>query len=442
MLLAVMVSLPCSAKVSEDKAAELGKTLTPVGAEMQGSKDGVIPAYTGGLPAKGTLSDVVYPSNPEISAEKPLFVITAANASQYADKLTAGHLELLRRFPSYKMNVYPTHRTVSFPEHIVSATKRNATDAELVGTDGVHSAVHGFPFPIPTNGAEVIWNHKVRWRGNFLRRYNNQMIVQPSGDFVVTRLLEDIVWLYTNPRHDGRSEDVLFKYRSNTLSPPRVAGDLLLVHETSDQANTPRLAWRYSPGIDRVNRAPEVGYDTPVIGTDGNQFYDQIDMFNGALDRYDWKLLGKKEMYIAYNSYGTASPTLTYAKMATPRHFNQDFARYEKHRVWVVEADLKKGFRHTFARRIFYVDEDSWAVSAVDCYDEHMGLFKFQESHQTFFQNSQAVGGLPEIIYDFASGRYFVTALANEDKSDDWSVTFDDSYFQATALRAGKRVAR
>lgn len=406
---------------------------------MQGSKDGVIPAYTGGLPAKGSLSDVVFPSNPEISADKPLFEITGQNADQYADQLTAGHRELLKRFPSYKMMVYPTRRVVSYPEHIISATKRNATAAELVGTDRVLNAVHGFPFPIPTNGAEVIWNHKVRWRGHFLRRYNNQMIVQPSGNFIVTRLLEDLIWHYTNPKYDGRSEDMLFAYRSKTISPPRVAGDLLLVHETSDQDNNPRLAWRYNPGIDRVNRAPEVGYDTPVIGTDGNQYYDQIDMFNGALDRYDWKLLGKKEMYIAYNSYATASPTLTYAKMATPRHFNQDVARYERHRVWVVEATLKNGTRHSLARRTFYVDEDSWAVSAVDGYDERKGLFKFQESHQTFFENSQAVGGLPEIIYDFASGRYFVTALANEDQSNDWSVTFDNAYFLATALRAGKR---
>lgn len=439
MCLALFVSLPAAAKVSEEKAAELGKSLTAVGAEMAGSQDGAIPPYKGGLPAKGALSDVVYPSNAEISAEKPLFVITGQNAAQYADKLSNGHLELLKRFPTYKMMVYPTHRTVSFPEHIISATKRNATAAELVGTDGVRNAVHGFPFPIPTNGAEVIWNHKVRWRGYFLRRYNNQMIVQPSGEYLVTRIMEDIIWKYTNPKHDGRSEDLLFAYRSKTISPPRVAGDLLLVHETSDQANTPRLAWRYNPGIDRVNRAPEVGYDTPVIGTDGNQFYDQIDVFNGALDRYDWKLIGKKEMYIAYNAYATASPSLTYAKMATPKHFNQEVARYEKHRVWVVEANLKNGFRHSFARRIFYVDEDSWAISAVDCYDERKGLFKFQESHQTFFQNSQAVGGLPEIIYDFSSGRYFVTALANEDKSDDWSVSFDDGYFLATSLRAGKR---
>ncbi|MGH8516129.1 MAG: DUF1329 domain-containing protein, partial [Panacagrimonas sp.] len=224
-----------------------------------------------------------------------------------------------------------------------------------------------------------------------------------------------------------------------TLSPPRVAGDLLLVLETSDQKNQPRMAWRYNPGIKRINRAPEAAYDTPTVSSDGNQFYDQIDMFNGALDRYDWKLVGRKEMYIPYNSYRTASPKTKYADMARPNHFNQELARYEKHRVWVVEATLRSGTRHTFAKRTFYLDEDSWAISAIDSYDVRGQLFKFQEAHQAFFTNVQAVGGLPELIYDFNSGRFFVTALANEDKSNDWSVRYDDNFFDSTALRRASR---
>lgn len=439
-LMAISISLPLasfdvSSKVSAEQAARLGKDLTPVGALALGSADGRIPAYAGGTPRQGVLDGSEYPSNRVLESEKPLFTITAGNMAQHERYLTRGHQELLRRYPTYRMPVYPSYRPVRFPEHITAATRLNATRAELEGTDTVKGAVHGFPFPIPASGAEVIWNHKVRWRGHYLRRFNNQLIVQPSGEYLLTRLLEDVVWSYTNPKHDGRSEDILFKYRATTLSPPRVAGEVLLVHETSNQKTTPRLAWQYNPGLDRVNRAPTVGYDNFSSSTDGNQFYDQIDMYNGALDRYSWKLLGKREVYIPYNSYRTANSATRYADMVRRNHFNPDITRYELHRVWVVEATLHKSLRHAFQRRMFYVDEDSWAISAIDCYDSRGQLYKFQEAHQVFVAAVQGVGGLPEVIYDFSSGRYFVTALTNEDRFYDWTVKFEQSYFLPTALR-------
>jgi hypothetical protein len=435
----LLASTQLVAGVSAEEAARLGADLTGVGAEVKASADGMIPAYTGGLPQTGAPAGV-YPDNAKIRDEAPLFTIRGANAAKYAEQLTVGHRELLKRFPdTYEMRVYPSHRPVSFPTHILEATKRNASAVTLDGTDTVRGAVHGFPFPIPKSGAEPIWNHKVRWRGHYLRRFNNQMIVQRNGQYLLTKLIEDIKWDYTNPKHDGRGENVLFRYRSQTLSPPRLAGDLLLVLETSDQKRTPRMAWRYNPGIKRINRAPEAAYDTPTVSSDGNQFYDQIDMFNGALDRYDWKLVGKKEMYIPYNSYRAASPKTRYADMARPSHFNQELGRYEKHRVWVAEATLRAGTRHTCAKRRFYIDEDSWAISGIDCYDERGNLYKFSEAHQAFFANAQAVGGLPEIIYDFNSGRYFLTALANEDKSNDWSVHYEDSFFDSAALRRASR---
>ena len=47
-ILAVM-SASAVAAVSPDEAAQLGKTLTPTGAEKAGNKDGTIPEWTGGL---------------------------------------------------------------------------------------------------------------------------------------------------------------------------------------------------------------------------------------------------------------------------------------------------------------------------------------------------------------------------------------------------------
>src|SRR3990167_3969397 len=84
--------MACSvmAAVSSDEAAKLGKSLTPVGAEMGGNADGSIPAWTGGLPkTAGTADAAGFLSDP-FASEQPLFTITAANAEQYKDK-TAWH---------------------------------------------------------------------------------------------------------------------------------------------------------------------------------------------------------------------------------------------------------------------------------------------------------------------------------------------------------------
>ncbi|MGJ8669640.1 MAG: DUF1329 domain-containing protein [Oceanococcus sp.] len=443
LVVAVLAGLTTSpvllAKASAEDIARLGKDLTLFGAEKAGNEEGTIPEYTGGLPKKGNVAGQ-YPVNPQIEAEQALFTITQANMSEYLDKLTVGHQELLRRYPdTYKINVYKTHRTVSWPKHILDATQKNASTATLIGTDAVKGAVHGLPFPIPGNAAEIIWNHKTRWRGHSARRYNNQAIVQLDGSYQISKLVEDVTFPYTNTNFDGKSEDILLYYLSEILAPPRNAGQLLLVHETSDQTVQTRNAWIYNPGLRRTRRAPNVSYDNPYEGTDGNQFNDQVDMYNGAMDRYRWKLIGKKEMYIPYNSYRMGSPDVKYDEIISPRHVNPDLPRFELRRVWIVDSTLREGTSHTFGRRTFYVEEDSWAINSVDCYDRRGGIYKFQEAHQLFTQNVQAVGGVPELIYDFQSGRYFMTALANEDKPNDFSISYSDKYFTPRSLRKKAR---
>jgi hypothetical protein len=223
------------------------------------------------------------------------------------------------------------------------------------------------------------------------------------------------------------------------ISPPRVAGQITLVQETAGGAGNTRVAYLYSPGLGRVNRAPDVGYDNPSIGSDGEQFNDQIDMFNGAQDRYDWKLLGKREMLIPYNSWVLNSPTFQYKDIIRPGHINQDLARYELHRVWVVEATLRKGQRHRFGKRRFYLDEDSWSIAVIDCYDDRGQLWKVQESHLLTVPFIPTVSGIPQTIYDLQSKRYFVTALTNEDAITDWEIHFPDSQFTPNALQAKSR---
>ena len=445
-LLLLVVTAACTtqvaAKVSAEEAAKLGTELTPIGAQPEANADGTIPVWT---PAerKGPLAGV-YSADPEIDNEKPLFTITAANMSEYSDKLTEGHKELLRRYPdTYKMIVYPSHRKITWPEEIIAATKVNATNCAMLDPDTPDNCNLGFPFPIPKTGAEPIWNHKLKWRGEAVTRYNNQMIVQPSGDYQLTKITEDVKFSYASikdPVPLTKSSGEFLKYLSETVAPPRLAGTFILVHEKAGVGSEGRSAWLYSPGLRRIRRAPTVCCDNPYEGTDGHQFYDQVDMFNGVLERYNWKLLGKKEIYTGYHGNKLAGPDTSYDDMAAPRHLNQELPRYELHRVWVVESEVKSGTRHVFAKRRFYVDEDGWNIVAVDAYDDKGELYQFQEGHMIFAQNILAGSTVPEVIYHFNSGRYFITAMANEDKPNDLSVRFDDSYFLSNSVQ--KRTKR
>jgi hypothetical protein len=424
------------AKVSPQEADKLGKDLTPIGAEKGPSADGTIPAWTP-EPRRGALAGE-FPNNPKLDVEKPLFTITKANMAQYADKLSEGHKKLLNSYDSYKLNVYKSHRLIPWPAEIYKATKENATTCELQGTDLLNGCTLGFPFPIPKSGAEVIWNHKLKWRGEAVTRYNNQMIVQPNGQYQLTKLVEDVTFGYASikkplPLKPGQGE--FLKYLSKTVSPPRLAGTFILVHEKMGIGAEGRAAWLYSPGLKRIRRAPTVCCDNPYEGTDGHQFYDQVDMFNGALERYNWKLIGKKEMYIPYNSNRIAGNKTKYKDLARPRHLNQDLPRYELHRVWIVEADIKPGTSHTFKKRRLYVDEDGWTIAMTDNYDNRDQLYQFQEGHIISAPNLLAATTVPEIIYHFTSGRYFVTAAWNEDKPIDATVSFKPDYFNAASVQ-------
>lgn len=372
---------------------------------------------------------------------KPQYVITRANMAQHADKLSEGHKAMFKTYPEYKMVVFPTVRNAFFPDPILKATVANATRATLNGTDDVQGAELGFPFPIPKAGAEPLWNHKLKFRGSAVRRYNNQAIVKPDGSYKISKLIEDVKFKYANLNEPAKLDKkaIFAYYMMEVISPPRVAGQITLVHETAGGAGNSRVAYLYSPGLGRVNRAPDVGYDNPSIGSDGEQFNDQIDVFNGAQDRADWKLLGKKDILIPYNSWVLNSPTFKYKDIIRPGHINQDLARYELHRVWVVEATLRAGQRHRFGKRRFYIDEDSWSIAIVDCYDNRGELWKVQESHLLTVPFIPTVSGIPETIYDLQSKRYFVTALSNEDAITNFEIKFSDDQFTPNALQAKSR---
>ena len=432
------------AAVSADEAAKLDTTLTPVGAERAGNADGSIPAWTGGLPTNaGAVDGKGFLADP-FSAEKPLFTITAQNVEQYKAKLSPGQLAMFKRYPdTFKMPVYPTHRSATLPEKVLAATKANATKTNLVqGGNGLENFQTANPFPIPKNGLEVIWNHITRYRGGSVRRLVTQATPQPNGSYSLVYFQDEFVFRDQLKDYDAsKPSNVLFYFKQRVTAPSRLAGNVLLVHETLDQVKEPRLAWLYNAGQRRVRRAPQVSYDGPGTAADGLRTSDNLDMFNGAPDRYDWKLVGKQELYIPYNSYKLDSPELKYADILKAGHINQDLTRYELHRVWHVTATLKPGERHIYAKRDFFIDEDTWQAAVIDHYDGRDSLWRVAEAHSQYYYNVQVPWYTLETLYDLQSGRYLALGMKNEEKqSYDFSYSASESDFTPAALRqAGVR---
>lgn len=417
-----MLAGTVAAKVSPQEAAKLGAELTPIGAEKAGNADGSIPAWDGGLktaPAGYTPGGEYI--NP-FAGEKPLFVIDKSNVDQYKDKLSPGQLAMMAKYDTYKIPVYKTHRTSAYPDFVYESAKKNAVNTELVaGGNGLTNFDRYVPFPIPQNGLEVVWNHITRYRGDSAVRTIGQVTPLVNGDFSVVTFRDEITWRSAltdyKPGQAGEDDNVLFYFKQEITAPARLAGNVLLVHETIDQVKEPRRAWVYNAGQRRVRRAPQVAYDGPGTASDGLRTSDNFDMYNGAPDRYDWKLIGKKEMYIPYNSYDMASKKHKYKDVIKAGHINQDLARYELHRVWVVEATLKEGQRHIYGKRVFFFDEDSWAASVIDHYDGRGEMWRLAEAHNMHFYDVQTPWYYIEALYDMLSGRYLALGLTNEENA-------------------------
>src|SRR4051812_1948107 len=426
------------AAISAADAARLGNDLTPLGGEKTGNADGTIPAWAGGVTAPAGYTPGQHHPDPYAS-DAAKFTITGANAGQYADKLTAGHLALLNAYPDYTMPVFPTHRSASNPQRIYDATKQYATTAALTaGGNGITGAVIGAPFPIPQNGLEVIWNHLTRYRGVAASRFISQAAPQRNGTYSLVDFEDEFLFNYVREGIQEKDLDnVLIYFKQAVTAPARLAGTILVVHETMDQVKEPRRAWVYNTGQRRVRRAPNVAYDNPGTAADGMRTSDQFDMFNGAPDRYDWKLVGKKEMYVPYNSYKLHSDSVKYKDILTPLHINQGLTRYELHRVWVVDATLKPGINHSYSRRTFYVDEDSWQILAVDQYDGRGQLWRVSEAHCINYYDAQVFWSTLEVHTDLLAGRYLAIGLDNEGKMYDFGLKRTPQDYTPSTLRQG-----
>jgi hypothetical protein len=368
--------LPALAAVTAEEAAKLKGELTPFGAEKAGNKDGSIPAWTGGYTTPISGDKPGGRRGDPFAHEKPLFSITAKNADQYADKLTDGQKAMLKKYPDYRLDVYPTHRTAAAPKWVYDNTFKNATTTRM--TDDIPSNFYGgYPFPIPKSGVEVMWNHVMRWRSSSWQVGVTGYQLTATGKAVMSiDGLQDVQAPIYMPDGSWEAFDKTGPYwevRYVYSGPPLRAGEGIVGGNALNSDND--RAWVYLAGQRRTRKLPNACCDTPHPATGGMMSFDELEVWTGRTDRFDWKIVGKKEAFVPYNNNRLLQPR-TDAEVIGPHYVKPEFMRFELHRVWVVESTLKAGQRHQAARSRYYCDEDTWQCLLADRWDAKNQLWK------------------------------------------------------------------
>ena len=429
-------------KVSQKEVVKLTGSLTPVGATRAGNAEGTIPDWNGGI--RFPPPDYVPGGNyiDPFSSDLVEKTITPADLdTNISEKLSEGHKELFKLYGNYKMPIYPTRRSASYSPLIYEAIKTNAYTAELLPRSaGVKNGQISSPFPIPKSAEEILWNHMLRYRGKRISFRNASAAVTQSGKFTPIVTDRKFFVIYAQPELDSRKlENKFFFLKFRTISPPRNAGNISLIHESIDQVASPRKAWQYFAGQRRLRRSPNLAYDSYTSESNGLRTVDQFDMFNGAPDQYEWKIVGKREIYVPYNAYKLDDQAISVNDIIKENHINQDLTRYELHRTWVIEGKLRVGIQHIYSRRVLYVDEDSWQVLLTEEYDKKGKLWRFQEGHAINFYDQPFVSTALETVYDLQSGRYFVDGINNEFAAHKFESDMSPKEFSTSAVRREAR---
>jgi hypothetical protein len=403
---------PGYAAVTADEAKQLGTTLTEFGAIKAGNAEGTIPPYTGGVttapagfkPDSGAWVD-------PFKDDKPLFRIDAKNMAQYADKLSEGQKNLLKTYPTYYLDIYPSRRSAAYPDKVLKATVRNATECKTT-RDGVavdQACRGGLPFPIPKTGLEAMWNHILHYQGDTALTTSNSRswVIDTAGKPTLTAqqsTMTDPVWYQTDL--PDRDPTMAWRVYSVTKSPARLAGGVTGLTDFIDPVQQPRKAWGYTPGQRRIKASPEFSYDTPVASQGGLTLFDELFIVSGKLDRFDYKLVGKKEMFLPYNQYKASFECPTLEMALLPKHANPVCERWELHRVWVIEATLKAGQRHAYSKRNYYLDEDLSAAGLYDAFDQNGQLYRSIINGMFQMYDKKLPWAVRTVIYDFNKGQY------------------------------------
>jgi len=424
----------CHSTGATDKSDRILTSTTAMGATKKGNADASIPDWQGGIisPPKAYRKGEHHID--PFKNDAVLYTINKSNFRQHEKNMTAGQIAMIMQNTNYQIPVYPSRRCASFPQAIYDANKTNIEEVKI-SKDGnaITNYRLGIPFPKPKLGEEFIWNHILRYRGAGGIRHLTQSIFSPSSKTLVTKFENNII--FTNDALQSPSNNTLFKLRRSVTYPSISAGRISLIHEPINRAHQARNIWTYSPSHRRVRRTPNIGYDYPAFATQGLMTSDQLDMFNGALDRYHWKLIGKKEIIVPYNTYKLHKKSIKHKNLVADGHIAAKYLRYELHRTWVIESTLKPGNSHYYRKRTFYIDEDSWQIVAVDIYDENLNIWRVSEAHTINFYEIPMIGVTLESHYDLKTKQLLLYGLDHQKGLADYSNTDNPNYFSPSSLR-------
>jgi Protein of unknown function (DUF1329) len=412
LLAALLGVAAVQAAVTPEEAAKLKTELTPFGAEKAGNKDGSVPAWTGGYSTPIPGDKPGGRRGDPFKDDKPLYSVTAKNVDQHAGKLSDGVKAMLKKYPeSFRLDVYPTRRTAVAPQWVYDNTAKNALRAKLDGHKLV-GAYGGIPFPIPKSGLEAIWNHKLAWRGSAWEADFNQYQITANGQVVLTtdgRIRQRMPYYFDDGSADS-FEGVHWEINLLNVGPPIRAGEMIVGRQHVDEEKS--QSYVYLTGQRRVRKLPNACCDTPTPATAGLMSFDELSVFSGRTDRFDWKLVGKRELLVPYNQNRFLQARD--AEIIKGQHLNPDHVRWELHRVWVVEASLAAGQRHQAPKSIYYLDEDTWLAVLGDRWDANGQLWK------TLWAFNYVMPDFPGTVqqtfgfYDLLSGQAYVANVLND----------------------------
>ncbi|RLA48013.1 MAG: DUF1329 domain-containing protein [Gammaproteobacteria bacterium] len=431
LLLATQMPLICAATDGDPE-------LTFFGAEAAGNEAGTIPPWTGGI--------VTPPSSykpgdwhPDPFAKDPvLFTIDHTNAEQYKDQLSAGHRALMEKYPdSYRLHIYPTQRSVSYPPSIEEHTRKYKGKAKVVDDGaGITGIVRGIPFPRPENGEQAIWNMRLSYKGGGYRGYFTTALTASNGAYELGISKHEIEYMYGDQRTTLENFDnVKTRAVMYALRPAKSAGNMYLYHFLLNSRDEERRNWSYNAGKRRVKRSSMIPHDQPMGGSDGIHVWDQGDMWLGPITEFNWRLIGKQEMYVPYNAYKLHSGDTEIDAIITPQHINQDLARYELHRVWVVEATRREDSTHFYKRRRYFIDEDSWRVMLAEHYDDDGQVHRFSEAHHINYYEARVFYTTLDTYYKIDSNRYYLRHVDNQYSPFDFSYDQNANYYKPGRLK-------
>ena len=374
--------------------------LTPLGGLLEGNSEGSIPLWIGGGLSS---SDLI-----NLTTEQAKLIINIQNYKKHIHRLSSAQIQMIERFPdSYKIYIYKTLRTQHAPQWLYNATEKNKTSAKLENEGTLLSGTWpGVPFPIPKSGVEIVWNHLLSWRGVSFEANMTETVVYPKKKMELNTSIKTVFYYFDKKRHELTNSKIL-SYLSSITAPAALAGDKLLVSDYANTTKKPRQTWIYLSNTRKVQRVPAATFDNILSNSGGLRLADEVNMYNGSPELYQWKVIEKKEIYIPYNNQNIAFSNIKKENLLTPNHINSSLIRNELHRVWVLEGTLKEGKQHIYPRRIFYIDEDSWTIVISESYNKKNELWRSAFSHPVYYPSMPGVFSGLDSFYDSKRAMYY-----------------------------------